>query len=150
MKTSFFALILAAIIGTFLSVPAFAADPIYAWVPLCTLTNTAAGTATNLPTGGNTLDCRKQSSVAVQISQTLDGNSTDPLGYFFQRSVDGTNWSVPGQYVTVASVNLTRIVTITNIPTYGAGYVKLTYMTNVGAAAATNVFIRWAQKLNVP
>jgi len=101
----------------------------------------AAATATNL---GYVISCGKQANVAIQVASTnvLDLTGTGNTLYYYQRSLEGvyyeTNLSVfavPGQGKNPATV-------VTNIPTQGAGFIRIAYATNA-FGSATN--LGWGQ-----
>lgn len=107
------------------------------------------GTASNTPNA--VIDVRGQDSVCVQITQTYDGAGTANMGYYFTRSVDGSTYSgaTGANYVTVAGTGNTPVTIVTNIPSFGAGFIKLAYVTNAsaGSVTATNLSVKWAAKL---
>lgn len=118
-------------------------------------TNVMGSTASNV---NYTIDCRKQASVAVQISQVYDRAGTVATLYYFQRSLDNITWDYPlasmasDNVVGIAGTGNTPSVTVTNIPTYGCGYMRLAWITNASAASVnlTNLVVKYAVKISSP
>lgn len=98
----------------------------------------------------------KQTSVAVAISFKLDDTGTNGVQTLtFERSVDNSNWETLAAKKTVigiASTGETVSTTVTNIPLYGAGFLRLSTWLNGdgtgghGVIAATNIVVKFAEK----
>lgn len=118
-----------------------------------TYTNCAGSSATNVNV---IIDTRKQDKVMVQGSFMNDAAGTAVLGFYFCRSADGTYYDgtngTAGQYVTVAAAGNATVHFMTNLPSYGAGYLKLAYVTNAAAATVntTNLTVKYAVKIGAP
>lgn len=146
-------LTLLALICLFTAVTASAQVPTYAPQTLIsyigTATNCAGSAATNVAA---VIDCRKQASVTIQAVTRNDGSGTDNIGFFFQRSVDGTSYEATGQLVTIAAKGASDAVLVTNLPSSGCGFIKLAYITNAAAATVntTNIVVKYAVKISSP
>ena len=102
------------------------------------------------------IPCGKQKDVAVHIEFSMNAADTSAQTFVFARSVTGaTNdveslaakWTVVG----IAATGNTRSVTVTNIPTYGAGSLIYIYSTNAAATAVrTNTIIKFGEKTDAP
>lgn len=119
---------------------------------------TLPGGATQFVAGGGTtninasIDVRKQNTVAVSIAFKMTGTDTSTNVLTFQRSLDNSTWETLAAKKTaigIAATSGTQTVTVTNIPTYGAGYIRLATWLNEGSESATNIVvsyaIKWAQ-----
>jgi hypothetical protein len=129
-----------------LALPAFSQisySPVTALSYIGTYTNCAGSSATNVAV---VMDVRQQSGVAFSAVTKNDGAGTANMGYFFQRSVDGVNYEATGQLVTIAANGNANAVLVTNLNTYGVGWIKLAYITNAAAATVntTNITIGYA------
>lgn len=124
-------------------------SPTYSPVTLTNFTTCAASAANAVAL---TIDCRKQASVNVQIVQTNDASGTAAVTYVFRRSVDGSKWdTLQNSVVGVAANGTTEVVCTTNLPTQGAGYIQLQYITNAAASAnAGSINIKYGVKMSAP
>lgn len=115
------------------------------------LTAIAATGASNILA---TLDVRKQKDVAVQIDFKLSGSGTGNQTLVFERSVDGSTWttlSADKSSVVIAATSGTVSTTVTNLPTYGCGWIRLATWTNADASRyVTNLTVKYAIKINAP
>lgn len=128
-------LLAAAVIGllAFSPTPAPAqAQNVYAAQSLGTSRNDGS-TATNV---AYVIDCRKQSTVTIQYVNQMATSSTAAQTVNFSRSIDGLNWSTTAQEFSFTPVASAQSYGITNLLTYGCGYIKINYVTNSGAANA--------------
>lgn len=100
------------------------------------------------------IDCRYQSTVAVAIAFQLDGTEAPVQTLTFQRSVDGSNWeTLAGKksVVGITGTSDTQSVTITNLPTYGAGFIRLASWANASTnQSVTNYIVKYSVKMNAP
>ncbi len=108
-----------------------------------------ASTATNL---GYVIDCRKQAGVALEIvsTNTVDSQYATPINLYYSRSVSGVYYDTNYAAIGWTPNGKTNAVTITNIASLGAGYIKLWYATN-SAGGTTNVgslLINYGVKIN--
>lgn len=96
-----------------------------------------ASTATNLNV---VLDCRKQASVGVMISGTNSVPSgIDKNTLYYTRSLDNVTYeSTLSAIAWNGNTNIVPQGTLTNLSTFGAGYIKFTYLTN-GSGSGTNI-----------
>lgn len=102
-----------------------------------------ASTATNRNV---IVDCAKQSSFALQVECMNDAAGAAPMTFAFQRSVDRVIWSNI-ETIALPFNGVTKQTTVTNIPTYGAGYWKIAYTTNAHTTInCTNLTVKWAKK----
>lgn len=115
-----------------------------------------AGGTTNFA-AGNVIYCGKQASVPVSIAFKMDGAGTGAQTLVFARSVDGSKYeSLAAKRTTVgiAATGATESITVTNIPTYGAAYIKLVSWANGETAGsgvnATNIVLKWGEKIGAP
>ena len=127
-----------------------AQTPTYSAQTLSSTATIASATATNIAA---VIDCRKQNTVAVQITAYGDTGVAANNAVFLY-SVDGVTYSPgtgAGQSKTVAFTPTTAGATVfTNLQTYGAGYLKLAYVTNDTGAAVTNLSIKYGVKISAP
>jgi hypothetical protein len=97
-----------------------------------------------------------QKDVAVHLEFKLDAAGTDNQTFVFGRSISSSTNDIETlaakrTVIAIAGTGTTKSVTVTNIPTHGAGYIWLIYRTNACATAVnTNMVIRWGNKQNAP
>lgn len=127
-----------------------AQSPIYAPQSLGVYT-CAAATATNL---GYVISCGKQANVGIMVASTntLDLTGTGNTLYYYQRSIDGTYYETNLSVFAVPGQGKNPAVVVTNIPSQGAGFIRIAYATNA-FGASTN--LGWGQmwygvKINSP
>ncbi len=137
------------------------AGPTYAAQNLVTFTNKASE-VTNLAANAysTTIDCRKQASVALQwLAGSTSGATSDTNSIFLQYSVDGLSWSSgydttpggpTGKRVTITLNGETPVCLVTNIPTFGAGYLRILSATNSAGTAITTNVIKYGIKISAP
>lgn len=135
------------------SITASAQSPSYGAQTLWT-TNGAGIPAATAVAGNAVIDCRKQATVAVQITAQSD-TSGAAVGFCFVPSVDGSSYgstTVAGSPFKLVSFTPGQAATtiVTNIDTSGAGYMKLLYITNTTGAACTNISVKYAVKVSAP
>ncbi len=86
------------------------------------------------------IDVRKQKNVGVQIATT--NTAPDAVGknsLYYQRSVDGVNYeSALSVIAWNANTNIVPQLIMTNIDTFGCGYIRFTYLTNA-CGSTTNI-----------
>lgn len=99
-----------------------------------------ASTATNR---NLVIDCRFQPSFTLQMNTTTATAGASTLGFGLTRSVDGVTYPPDAMYTFSATGTN---VFLTNMPTLGAGWAKITYTTN--ATGATNI-TAWAIKVPI-
>lgn len=97
------------------------------------------------------IDCRKQASVTIQYVNQMATSSTAAQTVNFSRSVDGINYTTTAQEFSFTPVASTQSSGITNLNTFGCGYIKINYITNAGAANAfaTNT-LKYGIKIQAP
>ncbi len=121
--------------------------PIYAAQPLGTF-RVAGATATNI---GYVIDCRKQASVAICVSNALSTSATDVQHFAYSFSADGSRFTdAPFNVAALTPVASTPILRSTNISTAGMGYIKLEYFTNAAATAISTNTISYVIKIQSP
>ncbi len=129
--------------------------PIYANQTLVSHVAVLGSAQTNL---GVVIDCRKQAKVTLQITTTNsapDAVSKNTLYYI--RSLDGTSYETTTniaacQVAWNPNTNAVPQVIITNLDTYGCGYIKLSYLTNAGGSGTNigDVNISYGIKIGAP
>jgi hypothetical protein len=117
-----------------------------------TVTNAIAASSTeNL---NQVIDCRKQKDVAIQISFKMSSSGTGNQTFVFDRSVDGSTWNslaADKTTVVVAATGATLSTTVTNLNTYGAGFLRLVSWQNGQAGQyATNTSVKYGIKIAAP
>lgn len=144
--------ILGLLAGLSLSLSAWAQVPTdgfqqFGWT---SITN-GASSSTNLNT---VIDVGHQASVGVQLTVGFNAlGSTNSAFFLFTRSADGVTYDTVGQQVSFAPLSTTATATIiTNLPSYGARFIKINAVSNNVAAAIgmTNVAGGYAIKLSSP
>jgi hypothetical protein len=124
-----------------------ATSPRYGYTTMCSGITNALSTATNVNV---TIDCRFQKDVALSIELYNDAAGACTMGIPWQRSVDGTHWEALNSLL-ISFNGVTVQTVVTNLPTYGAGYIKIPYVTNAnGTINTTNLALRAAQKVLAP
>lgn len=126
-----------------------AQTPLYSPQTLTSTATIASATATNIAA---VMDVRKMKNVAVQITAYGDTGVAGNVAVFTY-SVDGSTYSTAngGFNKTVAFTPTTTGRTIiTNLDTWGCGYMKLAYVTNDTGASVTNLVIKYGVKISVP
>lgn len=112
-------------------------------------TNAVAASSTE--TLSTVIDCGKQDTVAVQIAFKMSGSGTGNQTLTFERSVDGISYetlAAKKTAVVIAATGATTSVTVTNIPSYGAKYIKLSSWANADAGVyTTNMVVKYAVKI---
>lgn len=145
--STFLAIAIAALGLLFLALPSQAQTPTYEPQTLKTFTNgPASGTNINV-----TLDVRKQSTVALQLKQTSDGtNVSATTGVWIEWSVDGLTYG-NGRLITFTPTGTTAATGITNINTFGCGYIHIPYATNSNdVTGITNAVLKYGIKISAP
>jgi len=126
--------------------PASAQVPTYGSQSLWSTNGSTAIPSAVAKTVGAVIDCRKQNSVALQIS--AQGDTSVAAGFLaYSRSVDGSSYSSAKDSVSVTPTTA-GVVVITNIPTYGVGFIKVDYYTNATGAAVTNLVLKYGVKIS--
>jgi hypothetical protein len=147
---------LLALIGlaALVSITAQAQSPTYASQTLWT-TNGAGIPAATAVAGNAVMDVRYQEKVGVQITAQSDTSGAG-VGFMFVPSVDGSTYASAGvktesawKLVTFTPAQ-TATTIFTNLDTYGAGFMKLSYITNTTGAACTNISVKYGIKISVP
>lgn len=92
----------------------------------------------------------KQASVGIQIASTnVLGDAVNPNILYYQRSVDGVKYETALSPIGWVTAGQTERVVVTNILTYGAGYIRFPYVTNT-AGSGTNVgFLQIKQAIKI-
>ena len=100
------------------------------------------------------LDVRKQDKVGIYVS--IMGDDTGDNGgvvFTFAKSVDGVNYetlAAARQTISIAAAGVALTSKIVELDTYGAGYFKLTSISNSSSINLTNVVLKYGIKLNAP
>ena len=101
------------------------------------------------------IDCRKQASVTLQITAQGD-TSVGACTLYLVPSIDGVTYAASTGASTCAKtigftpLTASALTLVTNINTYGAGYWKVTSITNTTGAAVTNFSLKYAVKISSP
>lgn len=104
-------------------------------------------------TANAVMDVRKQDDVCFLLSFNLNSTGTGDQTLVFERSLDGTTWGTAGtpgaaQTVVVAATSDTTLTLMTNLPTYGCGWIRLKSWANGDdAEEATNIVCGYAIKI---
>lgn len=135
-------------IAAMLSLSAVADPPVYGPQTLSLSTNfIAASTATNF-TG--VVDCHAQRNVTFQFLFAADA-SGGTVTFAFKPSVDGITYANAVIPITLGNSAVTATTVVTNIDTFGYGYLKLAYVTNAhGTANITNLGVIYGIKMSAP
>ena len=155
MKNLFKTLAVSATLAALFAVNAMAQAPRYdsTYTVVFQYTNT-----TNLPLTGGTasnttsvVDCRFQDKIAIQFDAQFASNTTHSVSFPLLRSGDGVSYTTyaAADYITLAFSGFTNTI-ITNLPTYGCGWLKFQYLTNAAQDNLTNLVIRPIIKRNAP
>jgi hypothetical protein len=134
-----------------------AQTPVYSAQTLWS-TNGAVGAgipAATAPVINAVIDCRRQASITLAITAQADtgvaaGNAV------FVYSIDGTSYSPStGTQTMVKTVAVTPLVAsavtvVTNLNTFGCGYMKFLYYTNDTGASVTNMVVKYGIKIQAP
>lgn len=102
------------------------------------------------------IPCGGQKDVAVHIEFNMSAADTSAQTFVFARSVTGSTndletLSAKQTAVVIPATGATRSLTITNIPTFGAGTLYLIYSTNAAASAyRTNLIVKYGEKTMAP
>ena len=111
-----------------------------------------AGSATS--TSNSVIYVGKQKDVAVSFSFLMSSTGTGNQTLTFQRSVDGVNWetlAASKTVVVIAATGATESCTVTNIPSNGAGYIRLaTWANGQSGQTCTNTALSYAIKIGAP
>lgn len=142
-------LLFAALTGLALCLQMHAQAPIDGVQVLSSGANTIASGATG--TLNLTFDTRKQANVGVQFAVTYNSAGTSNTATFtVVRSVDGTTYDTIGTPVVLTANGTTQVVTLTNLPTYGARWMKITTCVNSAGASVTNLGAARSIKISAP
>jgi hypothetical protein len=94
---------------------------------------------------------------SLTASNTVDQSTSGAVnGVYFVRSVDGSYYETNnGTYVTWVPQGKNIMTTVTNINTYGAGWIRVLYVTNAAASGGNNtnmgtLHISYAVKISAP
>lgn len=109
----------------------------------------AAQAATNV---AYVIDCRKQANVSVQCTFTNDASGTADVGFAFVRSVDGITYDTrAGLVINIPANATTKVSVCTNVATFGAGYLKVLWVTNSAATANVGIgTMKYGIKIQAP
>lgn len=113
-----------------------------------TFTNLAQA-ATNL---NWVIDCRGSQFVSIWVSSTNDAAATDALRFPFFRSPNGSTSNyetTPVANISLAETGTTRLLVMTNIPVFSAGYLIVPYVTNAAATANAVVTLQYMLKKGI-
>jgi hypothetical protein len=107
--------------------------------------------ATTTVTRNLVMDVSKQANVGVQITANCSAASNSNLVFTLTRSVDGSQFDTVGQTVTWVGNGTNTKSILTNIPSYGANYIKLTtYAWDDPATYVTNIAVSYGIKISAP
>lgn len=119
----------------------------------------ASGDATyiTIPGGGGAgtnvnyvIDARLQDKITLQIDVLCNTNGAYTFSFPIQRSGDGVSYAAITDYITFAVSGNSNTV-LTNLPTYGVGWLKIPWLTNNSVSGTiTNIVIRPILKRNAP
>ncbi len=107
--------------------------------------------ATTTITRNFVIDVGKQAGVGVQITANASAASVSNLVFTFTRSVDNVQFDTVGQTVTWVGNGTNTKSILTNLPSFGARYIKLTtFAWDDPATYVTNLSVRYAVKISAP
>ena len=131
-----------------LTLPALAQTPIYGPQSLGLWTNFVAASTARAVT--NVVDCAHQRNVTFQFLFKGD-DAGGTVTFAFKPSVDGTTYADAVIPITLGNLAVAGTTVVTNIDTFGYGYLKLVYITNAHASAnITNVTVSYGVKISSP
>ena len=116
----------------------------------------ASGSATCAATAGTnvakTFDVRRQPSIPIQIELMADDAGAYTFTIPFQYSVDGSTYAAMASKSIAISFNgVAKQTIVTNVPTFGAGYLRIPHLTKATAAInITNIVIKGAYNTSSP
>jgi hypothetical protein len=111
----------------------------------------ASCAATTTVTRNFVIDVGKQANVGVQITANASAASVSNLVFTFRRSVDGSQYDTVGQTVTFVGNGTNTKSILTNLPSSGARYIKLTtYAWDDEGTYITNLSVKYAIKISAP
>jgi hypothetical protein len=134
-------------------VPTYAAQTLWS-------TNGAVGAgipSATAPAINAVMDVRKQKDVTLQIF-TQGDTSVGTGSLVFTYSVDGISYSASAGTAGTVSMVKTVLCTpttagatlVTNLNTFGCGYMKFLYYTNDTGASVTNMVVKYGVKISAP
>jgi hypothetical protein len=142
-------LLVASVLSLALCVPVFGQTPIDAYQTLTSGTASIASGATG--TLGLVIDCRRQANVGVQFAVIYNSaGTTNTATFTVTRSADGTTYDTIGTPVVLTANGTTQVVTLTNLPSNGARFMKVTTCVNSAGASVTNLAVGYALKISSP
>jgi hypothetical protein len=107
--------------------------------------------ATTTVTRNFVIDVGKQANVGVQITANASAASVSNLVFTFTRSVNGSQYDTVGQTVTWVGNGTNTKSILTNLPSYGARYIKLTtFAWDDPATYVTNLSVQYGVKISAP
>lgn len=113
--------------------------------------SSASCAATTTVTRNFVIDVGKQAGVGVQITANVSAASISNLVFTFYRSVDGSQYDTVGQTVTWIGNGTNTKSIVTNLPSYGARFIKLsTYAWDDPATYVTNLSVKYGVKISAP
>ena len=109
----------------------------------------AGGVTTNV---AQVIDVTKQASVAVQATFAFAASSSNGVQTLtFSWSNDRSQWTTQTKAVGLTPNSTTAVSVLTNLPTYGARYMRLDSWANGdGVAVITNIVVNYAVKVGAP
>lgn len=97
------------------------------------------------------LEVTKQASVSfVMTAKQSAAGTNGPIKLLFDYSNDRSKWSTATKPVTFAATGLTELVGQTNIPTYGARFIRWKTIENADSGGITNLTATYAIKVGAP
>ncbi len=111
----------------------------------------ASCVATTTTTRNFVMDVGKQAGVGVQITCNASAATISNLVFTFTRSVNGSQYDTVGQTVTFIANGTNTKSILTNLPSYGARFIKLTtYAWDDPATYITNLSVYYGVKISAP
>ncbi len=113
-------------------------------------TNAIVAASTNT-FGGALIDCRSQANVGISMTWNSDATNVFTNTITLFKSLDAINFETVAGVTISPTNNGTNVTTIiTNIPTQGAGYMKMTWVNPNTTANETNLTIQYGLKIQAP
>jgi hypothetical protein len=137
-------LIMAGLLAFTVTAPA-SGDPTYAVQTVCAALVINPGMATNVD---YVIDARKQAKVPIAIWTDCNATNVLATGYCVSESVDGVNYG-PSFQLLVTATGTTAWTHVTNY-TANAGYIKISYITNLNDVTYITNKIVYGIKMSSP
>jgi hypothetical protein len=149
MKKTLFKLYGFALLLISFALPAISQAPVDGMQTLSSGFTCATGATTNL---NWVIDVSRQAYVGLQLKVTYNtATTTNTATFTVQRSVDGVTYdTTQGTPVVLTANGTTQVVTLTNLPSCGARYMKVTTCVNSAGGGISAGGGAYAIKISAP